>query len=86
MAALWIRSFRDFPGGPGLRICLLMQGAGVQSLVEELRSHRPLGMAKEKISSFRGLLSIKSELWSMGVSPFVSNYLCVHKHSRILSF
>ena len=46
-----------------LRLCLLMQGVGVQSLVEELRSHRPLGMAKEKkISSFRGLLSIESVL------------------------
>ena len=30
---------RDFRGGPGLRICLAMQGTWVRSLVRELRFH-----------------------------------------------
>ena len=33
----------DCPGGPWLRICLLIQGTQVWSLVRELRSHMPQG-------------------------------------------
>ena len=39
---------RDFPGGPVVRLSELpMQGAHVQSLVGELRSHMPNGVAKK---------------------------------------
>ena len=35
----------DFPGGPVVDCMLPMQGAWVRSLVGELRSHMPCGMA-----------------------------------------
>ena len=37
---------KDFPDGPVVRTSLPLQGAWVQSLVRELRSHRPLDVAK----------------------------------------
>ena len=42
------RGRRDFLGGPVVKTVLPMHGAKVQSLVEELRSHMPRGMAKRK--------------------------------------
>ena len=40
---------RDFPGDPVVKSVLLMQGAWVQFLVEELRSHMPhVETAKKK--------------------------------------
>ena len=40
---------RDFPGDPVVKSALLMQGAWVQFLVEELRSHMPhVETAKKK--------------------------------------
>ena len=39
------QGWQDFPGGPVVKT-LLLQGVQVQSLVGELRSHMPYGMAK----------------------------------------
>ena len=40
---------REFPGGPVVKKPLLpMQGVQVQSLVRELRSHVPWGVAKKQ--------------------------------------
>ena len=39
---------RDFPGGPAVKAGLPVQGARIQSLVRELRSYVPHGMAKKK--------------------------------------
>ena len=39
--------FQGFPGGPGVRTLLPMQGTWVQSLVWELRSHKSCGMANK---------------------------------------
>ena len=36
---------RDFPGGPVVKTMLPLQGGRVQSLVRELRSHKPQGKA-----------------------------------------
>ena len=36
---------RDFPGGPVVKTMLPLQGGRVQSLVMELRSHKPQGKA-----------------------------------------
>ena len=36
------------PAAQWLKLCLLMQGAQVQSLVRELRSHIPQSAVKEK--------------------------------------
>ena len=69
-------TMRDFPCGPMERIHLTMQGTQVQSLVRELRSHKPCGVAKKKkkihglfyrhrgaISTFRaGELLVKAEI------------------------
>ena len=41
-------SGRDFSGGPVERIHFPMQGMQVQSLVRELSSHKPRGMAKKE--------------------------------------
>ena len=38
---------RDFPGGPVVRLHLLMQGVQVQSLVGELRPHMPQGQKNQ---------------------------------------
>ena len=38
--------YKDFPGGPVVKICLSMQEVQVQSLVRELRSHVPAAAAK----------------------------------------
>ena len=38
----------DFPDGPVVKTLLPLQGARVQSLDRELRSHKPHGMAKKK--------------------------------------
>ena len=38
---------RDFPGSPVIKTALPLQGTRVQSLVGELRSHMPHGMAKK---------------------------------------
>ena len=38
----------DFPDGPVVKTLLPLQGAWVQSLDRELRSHKPHGMAKKK--------------------------------------
>ena len=40
--------YRDFPGGPGVKTALPLQGAQVQSLVGKLRSHMPCGVAQKK--------------------------------------
>ena len=40
----------DFPGGPVVKTVLPLKRVKVRSLVEELRSHRPLGVAKKKKS------------------------------------
>ena len=37
----------DLPGSPMVKTQLPMQGARVQSLVRELRSHKPCGTAKK---------------------------------------
>ena len=39
---------REFPGGPMVRTQWLSLQARVQSLVGELRSHKPLGQKKKK--------------------------------------
>ena len=39
----------DFPGGPVVKTVLPLKRVKVRSLVEELRSHRPLGVAKKKV-------------------------------------
>jgi len=39
---------KDFPGSPVVKTLLPLQGAWVQSLVQELRSCVPHGMAKNK--------------------------------------
>ena len=38
--------YKNFPGGPVVKICLSMQEVQVQSLVRELRSHVPAAAAK----------------------------------------
>ena len=40
--------------GQWLRICLPMQGAWIQSLVGELRSHMPCGVARKGALSLLG--------------------------------
>ena len=40
------QGWQDFPGCPMVRTVLLLKGVQVQSLVRELRSHMPYGMAK----------------------------------------
>ena len=42
-----------------LRICLPMEGTQVQSLVRELRSHKPCGMAKKNLSRYKDVLRKK---------------------------
>ena len=39
---------REFPGGPMVKTQWLSLQASVQSLVGELRSHKPLGQKKKK--------------------------------------
>ena len=43
---------REFPGGPMVRTQWLSLQARVQSLVGELRSHKPLGQKKKKREKF----------------------------------
>lgn len=44
----------DFFGGPAVKTVLLMQGAQVQSLVRELRSHIAHAVAKKKKEKLEG--------------------------------
>ena len=37
--------FGDLPGSPVVETLLLLQGAQIRSLVREIRSHMPWGMA-----------------------------------------
>ena len=43
-----VKKFREFPGGPAVRLGAFTAVAWVQSLVGELRSHKPCDMAKKK--------------------------------------
>ena len=43
--------YSDLPAGPGVRLHASMQGVRVQSLVGELKSPIPHGMAKKKTCS-----------------------------------
>ena len=44
---------KDFPGGPMVRTPFPLQGAQVQFLIGEPRSHMPRGRAKNKIKKKR---------------------------------
>ena len=44
----------DFPGGPVFKTVLPLKGMQVRSLVGELRSHRPLGVAKKSRAGHPG--------------------------------
>ena len=49
----------DFPGSPVVRTLLSLLKAWVRSLVGELRSHKPRGMAKRKIQDKKILKILK---------------------------
>ena len=48
----------DFPSGPVVKTVLPLQGAWVQSLVQELRFHKPHGVAKKKANSLTDLITL----------------------------
>ena len=56
------QEFRDFPSGPGINSALLVQGAQVQSLVGELRSHMLQGgqnKPKKKHPTTTGVVEVR---------------------------
>ena len=57
-----IRHFRDFPAGPVVKT---PQGVQVRSLVGELRSHMPRGVAKKKKKKLAILLFIYLSIWPL---------------------
>jgi len=56
------------PDGPVVKTLLPLQGARVQSLVRELRSHMPSSVAKKKKKDHMGNIGMVYLLWKKTVA------------------
>ena len=67
----WIKSdfFQDFPGSPVVKTALSCQGAQVPSLVRELRSCMPRGLANNSNNNFFLIFFFKSDLSFLLLAP-----------------